>query len=149
MPFQVILRVKNPIPSLKYLEQSAGLLLRRLKLEKAHVNIVIVGEQTIAKLNHRYRKKNKPTDVLSFPIDAKATKPLPWVLGEIYICRAVAKRQALALGVRLVDQLVRLVAHGMVHLSGLDHERSLREFKLFRQKESKILTKILPASFPL
>ncbi len=88
------------------------------------VNIIIVNNRFIQELNQRYRRRNRPTDVLSFPLYtplAPAKKTSPLLLGEIYISREKAKQQAAALGIPLRVELLTLVRHGLLHLAGLSH----------------------------
>jgi probable rRNA maturation factor len=68
-------------------------------------------------LNHRYRRKNSATDVLSFPSDE------PGDLGDVVIAAGVARRQARAAGHSVAVELRVLALHGLLHLLGYDHER--------------------------
>ena len=67
-------------------------------------------------LNRRFRRKNKPTDVLSFP---SAT---PGVAGDIAISLEIAAENAVELGHPLATEVKILILHGMLHLAGYDHE---------------------------
>ena len=67
-------------------------------------------------LNRRYRKKNKPTDVLTFPSAG------PSLGGDIAISLEIAAANATELGHSLANEVKILILHGMLHLAGYDHE---------------------------
>lgn len=116
-------------------------LITHAKKSNAELEIHFVGEKKIQQLNNKYLKKNKVTDVLSFPLDWERPFPtLPWQLGSIVICTQVAIKQARRSKRSLEAQVLRLCVHGWVHLSGLDHEKSLQEKQIFEQQEEKYLT---------
>lgn len=77
------------------------------------VDILIAGNSRLQELNRRFRRKNKPTDVLSFP------RPQG---GDIAISADIALENADRYGHAATDELKILVLHGMLHLAGYDHE---------------------------
>jgi probable rRNA maturation factor len=79
------------------------------------ISAVFCSDYLIKKLNARYRRKNHPTDVLSFSIGD------PDFLGEIYISLERARVQARRYGLSYTDEVVRLFIHGFFHLLGYDH----------------------------
>jgi len=70
-------------------------------------------------LNRRFRAKNKPTDVLSFPVETAAAKSLA---GEIAVSAEIASKNARTLGHSPAEEVKILVLHGLLHLRGYDHE---------------------------
>jgi probable rRNA maturation factor len=82
------------------------------------VNIIFTDDGYIETLNTAYRRRKRPTDVLSFPAD-----PDEGILGEIYISVDTARRQAVEYGATVREEILRLVAHGALHLCGYDHHR--------------------------
>lgn len=80
------------------------------------VNIGITSNREMQKLNRTFRKKNKPTDVLSFP------SVTPGVAGDIAISLEIAAENADELGHPLATEVKILILHGMLHLAGYDHE---------------------------
>ena len=108
---------------------------RELRLNGREVSVCLVSDSEMKRLNRTYRRKNKPTDVLSFPVletenrkaknenrkerrqDAGST-----FLGDIAIAPAVARRNAKRDGRTLDDELRILILHGVLHLMGYDHE---------------------------
>ncbi len=89
------------------------------------IGVRVVGPAESRRLNARYRGKDKPTNVLSFP-----AAPLPAAargsahpLGDLVICAQVVRAEALAHGKPLRAHWAHLVVHGALHLIGYDHER--------------------------
>ncbi|CAK0780166.1 endoribonuclease YbeY [Gammaproteobacteria bacterium] len=87
----------------------------------AEVTVRVVGEKEIADLNHHYRHKDGPTNVLSFGYDAPPNLDIP-LLGDLVVCAPVAAREAVAQGKAPEAHWAHLVVHGTLHLLGLDHE---------------------------
>src|SRR5687768_936793 len=81
------------------------------------MTVAIVPDGRVQQLNRRYRGKNVPTDVLSFPSDE------PGYLGDVVIAAGVARRQAADGGHSFQHELRVLALHGLLHLLGYDHER--------------------------
>jgi probable rRNA maturation factor len=121
----------------KLLSKIAHRALEVLGLNKAELSIVLVSDAQIRKLNKLYRNKDKPTDVLSFPIGEKVNGWL--ILGDIVISVDTARRQAKELGHSLEEELKRLLVHGLVHLLGYDHELGGEEEKKFFELEEFVL----------
>ncbi|MEN8041708.1 MAG: rRNA maturation RNase YbeY [Actinomycetota bacterium] len=94
------------------------------------LSIAFIDEQEIARLNVEYMGKEGPTDVLSFPIeDARPNDPPrrsrggpPLELGDIFICPAVVESHAASFGVSFRSELHLMVAHGVLHILGWDHQ---------------------------
>jgi probable rRNA maturation factor len=91
---------------------------------RGEVGIALVGDARVRTLNRRYRRKDRPTDVLSVPA-AEPAGGLPRAagreLGDIVIATGVARRQARAAGHSLQAELRVLALHGLLHLLGYDH----------------------------
>jgi probable rRNA maturation factor len=95
--------------------------LSRLNAAPAEVGVLVCDDATIRSLNRRYRRKDRPTDVLSFP--AKVAQPDgPPYLGDVAISLETAARQAAEAGTSVNTELQVLVLHALVHLCGYDHE---------------------------
>lgn len=89
----------------------------------AALAIALAGDAAVRVLNRDFRGKDKPTNVLSFPADARATAPgAPRFLGDIVLARQTVAREARAQHKRLADHVMHLVVHGTLHLLGYDHE---------------------------
>jgi probable rRNA maturation factor len=83
---------------------------------KGAVTIALVSDARIRALNRRFRRKDRATDVLSFPAGE------PGVLGDVVIAAGVAARQAVEAGHSLQAEFRVLALHGLLHLLGYDHE---------------------------
>jgi probable rRNA maturation factor len=92
---------------------------RQLKI-KGDITIKLGGKPESRKLNATYLNRDYATDVLSFPIRQQV--PEGFYLGDIFICLPVAREQARANRVTLENEILRLMIHGILHLSGMDHE---------------------------
>ncbi|NAZ06735.1 MAG: rRNA maturation RNase YbeY [Thermocrinis sp.] len=124
----------------KLLSKIAHRALEVLGLNRAELSIVLVSDAQIRRLNKLYRNKDKPTDVLSFPIGETVKGWL--ILGDIVISVDTAKRQAQELGYSLEEELKRLLVHGLVHLLGYDHELGGEEEKKFFELEEFVLREL-------
>jgi len=89
------------------------------------LSIALVDIDEMTELNARYRGKQGPTDVLSFPCDdpcAVVAEGEPVALGDVVIAPSVAEEQAAELGHTVEVELNLLLVHGVLHLLGYDHE---------------------------
>ncbi len=87
---------------------------------EAELSIRIVDEAESADLNHTYRHKSGPTNVLSFPCEVPDGVPLD-LLGDLVICAPVVAREAQAQGKASEAHWAHMVIHGVLHLRGYDH----------------------------
>ena len=86
---------------------------------EGEVDVLLAGDRTLRRLNRSFRKKDKATDVLSFPAAEEMTGLHG---GDLAISLETAKRQADEQGHSLRDEVRVLLLHGLLHLSGMDHE---------------------------
>ncbi len=100
--------------------ESFGNFIQNKSGTKGDITIVIGSERDSSDLNLRFRGKNYPTDVLSFPNNEKIDNRL--YLGDIFICYEVAKKQAEESGFEIAKEIKILIVHGILHLAGYDHE---------------------------
>jgi probable rRNA maturation factor len=84
------------------------------------VSVLITSSREMRRLNKLFRKKDKPTDVLSFPAESAAGEDL---LGDIAISAEIAHANADRLGHSYETELRILMLHGLLHLAGYDHEQ--------------------------
>ena len=108
--------------------------------EKRHLIVYLTEDATIQTLNRQYRNRDKPTDVLSWSY--WEDNPDSDTLGEIAISLERTYAQALQNGWDPETELIRLLAHGCVHLAGYDHERSAEEEKQMLGVEIALLKKV-------
>lgn len=109
--------------------------------QNLELSIAFVGVKEMSELNEKFRKKNGPTDVLSFPIDSIddfADESEPLVLGDVIISPEVAEKQAVENNVQFGFELNLLLVHGLLHLLGYDHIRD-DEAQTMENLEAEIL----------
>jgi probable rRNA maturation factor len=109
--------------------------LRSLGRADALVNLTVVDDALIRRLNRRFGRHDRSTDVLAFPLDVPGPSRL-W--GEIVISAETAGRQARRLGIPVGLELDLLMVHGLLHLAGYD-DREAEEARLMHQREREIL----------
>ena len=108
------------------------------KIPLAELTIRIVDKKEMTALNHTYRKKNKPTNVLSFPTDipAELNENIP-IIGDIVICAEIIKQEAKEQNKSEESHWAHMVVHGTLHLLGFDHEND-HDAKIMESKEITI-----------
>jgi probable rRNA maturation factor len=104
---------------------------------RGQVSVLLTTDAVQRSLNRRFRGKNKPTDVLSFPADPTAPGTEKFA-GDLSISVPTARRQAVQQGHSLSMEIKVLILHGVLHLAGYDHEAdsgemALRERRLRRR----------------
>ena len=102
----------------------------------AELAIVLVDEAAMEQLHVQWMDEPGPTDVLSFPMDelrpGTEEEPSPaGLLGDVVLCPQVAQVQAETAGHSLMDELLLLTTHGILHLLGFDHAESAEEREMF------------------
>lgn len=127
--------------------------LRELESEIAipevnELHVMIINDAKMREINFEFRQKDKATDVLSFPqyepkeirgVCQPKDAPNSY-LGDLVISSETTKRQAKRFGVTLQKELSRLITHGILHLTGYDHEGvPAREAQAMRRRERAIL----------
>lgn len=88
------------------------------------LSVLLTDDSAIAELNRTWRGKDGPTDVLSFPGDCRPS-PATRLLGDIALSIDTLKADAARGGLSVTDHLAHLVVHGILHLTGYDHESDL------------------------
>ncbi len=102
------------------------------KIGEARVSVVLVDDSEIHSLNKKFLDHDRTTDVISFPMDEEILD------GEIYISVDTAERQAAEYNVSLANELMRLAAHGTLHLTGYG-DLTKKEKILMQKLENKYL----------
>ena len=107
---------------------------------KFEVQLTVCDDEYIHTLNKQYRDKDKPTDVLSFPMLDFDTPEIMTLLGDIVISVDTAQRQADEAGHSLIREMCFLCIHSALHLLGYDHETSEEDEKYMYAKQDEILS---------
>ena len=101
---------------------------------KGRVSVRFVSSTEIQRLNRQWRKKNKPTDVLSFPQpEIPGEKERFW--GDVVIALSVVKQEARRRRIDLEEEVARMTVHGILHLCGYDHGTEEEEMNMFAIQE--------------
>ncbi len=119
-----------------------------LELDDEYITLILTDNNFIHDINNRFRKKDCPTDVISFVYSEDNETPFPdesdekEPLGDIYLSLEKAYTQSREYKVIFHDEIRRLIVHGVLHLIGYDHELSNNEVKRMRKKEEEVLSAI-------
>ncbi|MBP9723064.1 MAG: rRNA maturation RNase YbeY [Gammaproteobacteria bacterium] len=137
------------IPSDTYIQQVINVVLSKFR-NSAELSIRIVDNDEITALNSRYRHKNSPTNILSFPVDLPAGITLEHeLLGDMVIAAEVVKKEALAQNKSFIAHFTHMLIHGALHLLGFDHKTD-KEAEIMENHEIKIMQELkLPAPYIL
>ena len=137
MSVEIIRRDESKKVSSRKLKKIAQKVLEIVERDQAELCLVLVGNREIQKLNAKYRKKDYPTDVLSFPAGDELP-PGVLLLGDVIISVEKAREQAEQRKRTLDEELVVLLIHGILHLLGYDHERSAKDARIMGSLEKNI-----------
>lgn len=110
--------------------------LKKLKIDEAIFNVIIVDNNYIHKLNKEYRNIDRETDVITFALeDDKTFNPDIRILGDVYISIDRVHSQSEEYGHSFIRELCFLAVHGMLHLLGYDHMTKEDEVVMFKLQE--------------
>lgn len=108
-------------------------------------SVLLTSDAEVHALNRQWRGKDRPTNVLSFPMLARAqllalpAEGPPEMLGDIALAHETCAREAAEKGVPLTDHAAHLLVHGLLHLAGYDHETGPADAKAMEKLEIKAL----------
>lgn len=111
--------------------------------EAAELSILLVGSDHIRKLNARFAGDDHATDVLSFPMMEDEETSL--LLGDVVICPAIARSNAVKVGHGLGAELETLLVHGTLHLLGYDHHDEEEKARM-EERQRQILTSFVTSA---
>jgi probable rRNA maturation factor len=109
--------------------------------QPTELGVTFTDDAAIRGLNAQWRDKDKPTNVLSFPAFPNQAKTIPPMLGDIVLARETIEREAALDGKPFDHHLTHLVAHGLLHLLGFDHETE-EEAEEMEAAERRILASL-------
>ena len=143
----VLITSQTPTPpaiSLSQLRWRAEQLLSLCGCPRGELSILLLDDSGMAQLNEQYRHKKGPTNVLAFALQEGGGEHLPAeLLGDVIISLDTAAREAATDQVTLHQRLTILLIHGLLHLLGLDHERSSQEAQAMAAREKELLEQLL------
>lgn len=126
--------------------EACGKVMPELAFERLCVSILFTSDGEVHTLNREWRGRDKPTNVLSFPmLERKDLVHLdpdgpPEMLGDIALAHATCAREAEEKGVSIQHHASHLIVHGLLHLAGHDHEISDEDADAMEALEVKILS---------
>ncbi|MGI8617554.1 MAG: rRNA maturation RNase YbeY [Gemmatimonadaceae bacterium] len=113
------------------------------RVRESMISVALVSSREIAKLNREHLDRAGPTDVISFALGRASPGSGP-VVGDIYICPDVVRKNAGHFGVGMREELARVVVHGTLHAMGYDHEEGEdRVSSDMWRKQERILADVL------
>lgn len=127
----------NFVVDKKFFTGVAKKVLKGENRERENLSIAFVSSEEIRKLNQKYRKKNKPTDVLSF----EKVSNFKEESSEVIICPEIVRKNAVDSRLTLKKELAKILVHGILHILGYDHEASEKEALEMEGKEKLYFTK--------
>lgn len=116
---------------------------RRVGVKRpAEVSVVLADDPFVRRLNRNHRGKDRPTNVLSFPLDAEsAPKGARLLLGDVVLAHRTIRREAKAEGKRIASHAAHMLVHGTLHLLGFDHDRA-KAARVMEAHEVRILRRL-------
>lgn len=118
-------------------------ILAELGLLDAELSLLFVNDLQIQELNQRYLRRDKPTNVLAFPM-RKGEFPIlhPHLLGDVVISVETAKRQSYRFGLNETGMVILLMVHGVLHLIGYEHERTKKGAREMTLKQQELFQSV-------
>ncbi|MDO8954752.1 MAG: rRNA maturation RNase YbeY [Gammaproteobacteria bacterium] len=127
-------------PSSAQLRKWAKLVLQAEKADDKQITFRVADADEVQHLNLTYRHKDKPTNVLSFPMDAPPGVQFP-MLGDIILCSEVINHEAKTQGKSTEAHWAHMVVHGILHLLGFDHIED-QDAELMEAREIMLLNQL-------
>jgi len=123
---------RSPELAARAVREIGDRMLSALGLEAAELSVLLTDDARLRALNCEHRGKDRPTDVLAFPLDAPHSRSAaePRMLGDVAISLDTADRQARARGRSLFAEVRFLLAHGLLHLIGFDHRTASQKRRM-------------------
>jgi probable rRNA maturation factor len=124
---------------------AAGEVAPELASDRLSADLLFTSDAEVHALNRDWRQRDKPTNVLSFPmlerseILALGEEGPPVLLGDVALAYETCTREAAERGISLADHAAHLIVHGLLHLAGYDHEVSAAEAEAMEALETKTL----------
>ena len=140
---QIATESEDQIPDLALMEtwiKKAVLAGSSAEKEEAELTVRIVEDSESQTLNHQYRDKDKPTNVLSFPFQNPPGLTLP-LLGDLVVCKNIVESEAINQSKTLTEHWAHMLIHGTLHLLGYDHIDP-QEATIMESLETKLLIEL-------
>ena len=110
----------------------------------AELSLLLVNDVQIQELNRRYLRRDKPTNVLAFPMrEGEFPNLHPHLLGDLVISVETAKRQSKRSGLGPMEMVTLLMIHGILHLLGYEHEGTKKEAREMALKQRELFQQVI------
>jgi probable rRNA maturation factor len=114
-------------------------ILAELGLPDGELSVLLVDDVQIQVLNRKYLQRDRPTNVLAFPMrEGKSSTLHPHLLGDLVISVETAQRQSDRFGLNEMETVIFLMIHGILHLVGYEHEKTKRGAREMTIKQKEI-----------
>tara|TARA_Y100000768_G_C23967437_1_gene678581 strand:+ start:350 stop:811 length:462 start_codon:yes stop_codon:yes gene_type:complete len=110
--------------------------------KKIFLTLLLSNNKSIRKLNKQFRKKNKPTDILSFPLQKKIKPYNNFYLGDIIISYNFMNKPKNQEIILFKEKVIKTFIHGFLHLLGFDHNK-IKDYKKMLKEEKKIFHSVI------
>ena len=141
MPVTMSNRQRRVAVKTPFVKRQARRVMVYLGCHDRELSVVFVNDEGMRSLNRAYRSKDRSTNVLAFPqCQTYPGEPQTQMLGDIVISLPTAAREAEELGQSLEERVVFLLAHGLLHLLGYDHEGPESQRLCMERREQEILS---------
>ena len=143
MKIQIRNRQKHIPLELRKIRKVARRILAELGLLETELSLLFVNDLQIRALNQQYLHRDKPTNVLAFPM-RKGESPIlhPHLLGDIVISVETAKRQSYRFGLDETGMIILLMVHGVLHLVGYEHEGTKRGAREMAARQRELFQRV-------
>jgi probable rRNA maturation factor len=115
-------------------------MLRAGRTGPAELSVLLTGDASIRRLNRHHRGLDRPTDVLSFPVPPPPRPAAVPPIGDLVVSLETCRRQAREAGIPAARRLRELLAHGLLHLLGVDHPDD-RSLERMHRRAARLLAK--------
>ena len=110
------------------------------EIKECSINLKVISDKSMQKLNKKYRSKDTSTNVLSFT-NEDISKTITGNLGDIAISYEFVKRESVELDIEFDDHMIHMLIHGVYHILGFDHDNN-KMAEIMENKEIKLLKKL-------
>ena len=144
MKIRIRNRQKHIPLDLRKIRRAARQILAESGLLEAELSLLFVNDLQIQVLNQRYLRRDKPTNVLAFPMRKGEFSTLhPHLLGDIVISVETAKRQSNRFGLNEMGMVILLMVHGVLHLIGYEHEGTKKGAREMASRQRELFQRVI------
>ncbi|MEE9912564.1 MAG: rRNA maturation RNase YbeY [Deltaproteobacteria bacterium] len=146
MKIQIENRQKRIKIDKRLIRSQIARLLKSMDCEDKEISITFVDDETIQRINRQYLSKDKPTNVISFSLQEGDFGHInPEILGDVVISVDTARRDADDANLSFDEEILFLIIHGFLHLTGYNHENTTKANTLkMRKKEKELFLLLTP-----